>query len=100
VKYKTYKFPKWAEYIGWCIALSSILAIPMYAIVFFARQTGSLKEVKRKHRRFLYLIYLFVNQRWIKATTPTIDRSPSVDEDDNETKQRMLAEHATAMTNL
>jgi len=46
VKYKNYRFPKWAEYTGWCIALSSILAIPIYAIVFLVRQTGSLKEVK------------------------------------------------------
>jgi len=47
VKYKTYTFPKWAEYTGWCIALSSILAIPIYAIILLARQTGSLKEVCR-----------------------------------------------------
>jgi hypothetical protein len=46
VKYKTYVFPKWAEYLGWCIALSSILAIPIYAIALFARQTGTMKEVR------------------------------------------------------
>jgi hypothetical protein len=46
VKYKSYVFPTWAEYTGWCIALSSILAIPIYAIVLFARQTGSIKEVR------------------------------------------------------
>jgi hypothetical protein len=46
VKYKSYVFPTWAEYTGWCIALSSILAIPIYAIILFARQTGSIKEVR------------------------------------------------------
>lgn len=46
MKYKSYVFPKWAEYIGWCIALSSIVAIPIYAIVLLARQKGSLKEVR------------------------------------------------------
>ena len=48
MKYKNYVFPKWAEYIGWCIALSSILAIPIYAIYLFAKQTGSAKEVRKK----------------------------------------------------
>lgn len=46
VKYKNYQFPKWAEYSGWAIALSSILAIPIYAIILLARQTGTLKEVR------------------------------------------------------
>ncbi|MCC7159960.1 MAG: hypothetical protein IT281_10545 [Ignavibacteria bacterium] len=35
MKYKNYQFPSWAEYIGWCIALSSILGIPNYAVVLF-----------------------------------------------------------------
>lgn len=82
VTYKKYRFPKWAEYIGWCIALSSILAIPIYAIILFARQTGTMKE------------------RWRKVTTPTIDCNRSADEDDQETKQRMLIEHTTQMTNV
>ncbi|CAF4424915.1 unnamed protein product, partial [Adineta steineri] len=82
VKYKTYQFPTWAEYIGWCIALSSILAIPIYAIALFARQTGTMKE------------------RWTKVTTATIAQNPSLNSDENETKQRMLVEHTTAMTNL
>jgi amino acid transporter len=46
VTYAKYRFPKWAEYIGWCIALSSILAIPIYAIILFARQSGTFKEVR------------------------------------------------------
>lgn len=50
MKYKSYVFPKWAEYIGWCIALSSILAIPIYAIILLAKQTGSLKEVKEEQK--------------------------------------------------
>jgi hypothetical protein len=45
VTYKNYRYPKWAECIGWFVALSSILAIPIYAIVLFLRQKGSLKEV-------------------------------------------------------
>ncbi|CAF2129994.1 unnamed protein product [Rotaria magnacalcarata] len=82
VKYKNYQFPSWAEYIGWCIALSSILAIPIYAIAFFAKQTGSFK------------------QRWKISTTPTSNQNPSPDDNDKETSQRMLNEHTTAMTNL
>ena len=64
VTYKKYRFPKWAEYFGWCIALSSIVAIPVDAIVFFARQTGTLKEVRifvvrllKRVRFWLFFIY-------------------------------------------
>ncbi|CAF0965451.1 unnamed protein product [Adineta ricciae] len=57
VTYKKYRFPKWAECLGWSIALSSIVAIPIYAIVFFARQTGTLKE------------------RWNTAIRSTLNRS-------------------------
>ncbi len=53
MKYKNYVFPNWAEYVGWCIALSSILAIPIYAIFLFATQTGSLKEVKIEEKKIL-----------------------------------------------
>ncbi len=60
MKYKNYRFPTWAEYTGWCIALSSILAIPIYAIILFARQTGSLKEVKEiLNFRFGFLLIKF-----------------------------------------
>ena len=101
VKYKNYVFPSWAEYLGWCIALSSIIAIPIYAIVLFTKQTGTMKEVRYISKYLLFVKLLFFSfQRWRKVTTATIDRNSSVDDDDNETKQRMLTERTTAMTNL
>ena len=56
VTYKKYRFPKWAEYLGWSIALSSIVAIPIYAIIFFARQKGTLKEVRIFSVRLLKIV--------------------------------------------
>ncbi|XP_061101088.1 sodium-dependent noradrenaline transporter-like [Conger conger] len=32
LKYDEYTFPKWSNYVGWGIALSSILLVPFYAI--------------------------------------------------------------------
>lgn len=59
MKYKDYEFPKWAEYVGWCIALSSIVAIPLYAIILFARQTGSVREVREKNRPYVEFRFCF-----------------------------------------
>ncbi|CAF1107259.1 unnamed protein product [Adineta ricciae] len=73
VTYKKYRFPKWAEYLGWSIALSSIVAIPIYAIAFFARQTGTLKE------------------RWNTATRSTLN--------DNEQNESMSYEESVALNN-
>ncbi|CAF1494150.1 unnamed protein product [Adineta steineri] len=78
VTYKKYHYPKWAEYIGWCIVLSSILAIPIYAVALFARQKGTFKE------------------RWKKVTTSTIDRNLLIN-DNGETKQFILIEKTTTI---
>lgn len=38
-------YPNWAESIGWCLALSSILMIPFVAIIQLIRAPGNFKEV-------------------------------------------------------
>jgi hypothetical protein len=41
----TYVFPKWANYLGWCVALSSSLWIPVVAIYTILKARGSLLQV-------------------------------------------------------
>ncbi|KAL1501998.1 hypothetical protein ABEB36_007213 [Hypothenemus hampei] len=42
--YNDYFYPNWAEWIGWFLALSSIMMIPLAAIIHLCKSTGSLRE--------------------------------------------------------
>ncbi|XP_050293388.1 sodium-dependent noradrenaline transporter-like [Anthonomus grandis grandis] len=42
--YNDYYYPNWAEWVGWGLALSSILMIPIAAIVQLCKTPGSFKE--------------------------------------------------------
>ncbi|XP_062601592.1 sodium-dependent dopamine transporter-like [Saccostrea cucullata] len=42
--YDNYIYPWEANFIGWCIALSSVLCIPLFAIIGFIRASGSPSE--------------------------------------------------------
>ncbi|KAJ9573707.1 hypothetical protein L9F63_008920, partial [Diploptera punctata] len=44
LKYNDYKYPNWAEWIGWSLALSSILMIPLVALISIMQTPGTLKE--------------------------------------------------------
>lgn len=44
LKYIDYSYPNWAEWVGWSLALSSILMIPIVAIVQLVGTPGTLKE--------------------------------------------------------
>ena len=41
ISYDGKPYPVWAEFIGWCIALSSILTIPVFALVNLLRAEGT-----------------------------------------------------------
>lgn len=43
--YKDYVYPWWGEVLGWCMAFSSMLAIPVYALYKIITNKGTLKEV-------------------------------------------------------
>uniref|UniRef100_A0A8D9ATG9 Transporter n=1 Tax=Cacopsylla melanoneura TaxID=428564 RepID=A0A8D9ATG9_9HEMI len=45
LQYNDYSYPGWAEWIGWSLALSSILMIPIVAIFKLVTTPGSLREV-------------------------------------------------------
>uniref|UniRef100_A0A5S6Q6S3 Transporter n=1 Tax=Trichuris muris TaxID=70415 RepID=A0A5S6Q6S3_TRIMR len=47
-----YVYPKWSQTLGWFVRLSSVICIPLYAVIALASATGTLKE------------------RWRKVTTP------------------------------
>ncbi|XP_068616897.1 sodium- and chloride-dependent GABA transporter ine [Brachionichthys hirsutus] len=54
-RYGTYTYPLWAEYVGWCISLISLVWIPL----------GAIQEMYKNEGSFL--------QRLKTAVTPTID---------------------------
>lgn len=45
ITYGKYKYPGWAEFFGWVIALSSMLCIPGFAIYQIWNTPGTLYEV-------------------------------------------------------
>jgi solute carrier family 6 GABA transporter-like protein 1 len=42
---KSYKYPPWAESLGFCMSFSSMIWVPAYAIYYILATPGSLKEV-------------------------------------------------------
>lgn len=46
-KYDTYVFPVWANVVGWCLAISSMTMVPLYAIYKLCSLPGSFCDVSR-----------------------------------------------------
>lgn len=44
LQYNEYSYPNWAEWVGWSLALSSILMIPLVAIMQLLNTPGTFKE--------------------------------------------------------
>lgn len=44
--YDDYVFPLWANWVGWGIALSSMVLVPAYSVYKFLSTRGSLREVR------------------------------------------------------
>jgi hypothetical protein len=91
VKYGgTYEYPEWAETIGLCICLSSMIWIPGYAIYYLLWQPNSILEVRlffidiihiciwMNHYELLVLrIYgKDLGQRWVNCTPTNRRLSP------------------------
>lgn len=45
LEYDGYKYPDWANALGWCIACSSTACIPLLAVIQLARTPGPLLAV-------------------------------------------------------
>lgn len=45
LQYNDYFYPNWAEWVGWSLALSSIVMIPLIAILQLLKTEGTLKQV-------------------------------------------------------
>ncbi|KAI3357037.1 hypothetical protein L3Q82_003672 [Scortum barcoo] len=56
-----YVYPWWGEVIGWCLALSSMLCIPVSLLYKLFRAKGTFREVSTKHS---------TDKRWAHLTSP------------------------------
>ena len=45
---KTYEYPVWGEYLGFCISGSSMIWVPAYGLYYLATTSGTLKERLKK----------------------------------------------------
>lgn len=45
LQYNDYNYPSWAEWVGWSLAMSSIMMIPVVAIVQLYKTPGTWREV-------------------------------------------------------
>lgn len=46
---KVYEYPEWSVGLGWCLALSSMICIPMVMVIKILQSEGPLIEVPRLH---------------------------------------------------
>ena len=44
ISYYGYDFPMWATFLGWCFTLSSISAIPIYAIIYYLKYNFFIRD--------------------------------------------------------
>ncbi|KAJ8981918.1 hypothetical protein NQ317_008823 [Molorchus minor] len=49
LQYNDYYYPGWAEWVGWGLALSSIVMIPVVAIIQIMKIKGSCRETSAEH---------------------------------------------------
>lgn len=60
LKYDDYVFPNWSNVVGWGVAMSSMLFVPVYAIYKFCSVPGTFKEVSNK----IYLSLWHLDDSW------------------------------------
>lgn len=46
-----YEYPTWGIAVGWLMALSSMICIPLYVVIILLKTKGSLKEVKQNRQK-------------------------------------------------
>lgn len=58
---KVYEYPDWAIGLGWCLALCSMICIPMVMVIKILQSEGPLIEVSRLHPSVLLMASYFRN---------------------------------------
>uniref|UniRef100_A0A8C2C4S6 Transporter n=1 Tax=Cyprinus carpio TaxID=7962 RepID=A0A8C2C4S6_CYPCA len=53
-KYGSYYFPTWATMVGWCLSISSMIMVPLYAFYKFCSLPGSFCDVSISYFKILY----------------------------------------------
>lgn len=58
LQYNDYLYPYWAEWVGWGLALSSIIMIPLGAIIQIIKIKGTFKEVRKMSKLHMHSFHL------------------------------------------
>jgi hypothetical protein len=53
--YGSYKYPDWAEIIGFCLSISSMMWVPLYALYFALTGPGTVFEVHENIPKYVFL---------------------------------------------
>ena len=56
VKYGDYEYPMWAEILGLCISLSSMVCVPAYVVYYALSRPGTIMEVSNLAPMFYFLV--------------------------------------------
>ncbi len=56
-KYGSYYFPTWATMLGWCLSISSMIMVPLYAIYKFCSLPGSFCDVSISYSSICKTLY-------------------------------------------
>ena len=61
ISYQKKAYPAWAEFLGWCLALASMILIPLFAILQYIKAKGyGVEQVGRVTYNSYYYIDMSV----------------------------------------
>lgn len=95
--YVGYVFPWWGEGVGWFLAISSMICVPVYAIYLYMVTPGTFSEVCTLAISLNYLLmcYAFGELQRMKAMF-----RPDIPEIEEEIRQRSLKDTAISVTQV
>ena len=68
VKYGDYEYPMWAEILGLCISLSSMVCVPAYVVYYALSRPGTIIEVSNfAPRTMLYFLVLYASKKMLRV---------------------------------
>ena len=63
--YNDYVFPEYSEYVGWALTASSVLLIPLFAILEFIKVLGKRKTMQVNSMQIIDIFQYFISQLYL-----------------------------------